>query len=82
MLNYDLLKKKTELNDFTRRLKLLCGQQGSVRARLREDTWVKVKCDPGVEGEPDMFYGDHGLRWHANGESYSRPSFDLIEIEP
>ncbi len=85
MLNRALLAKRTDFNHFTRALKRECLASGAALVRMRNDTWVEVRFQPGGEKngpDSDSFRAKgHSLYWEANGESITSRDFDLVEFK-
>ncbi len=83
MKNLELLRKTTDFNSFTARLREKCLTHGKVKVRMRNALWVEVIFQPEI---PDDASGgfrteDHGRIWEPNGRSITSSDFDLIEFE-
>lgn len=75
-----------ELNDFTRRVRLLgCSGWGRYKVRLRDGTKIRPYFQSAEhETEIDVFYGNVGdrvYRWNLDGTSVTRSDYDMMEIE-
>lgn len=90
MLNTELMRRYgSQLNDFTRALRDLCLEKGTVLVKMRNGSWSEVLYVPAeVDQHPYDDCPDGGFRspdhtryWNANGTSITGDKFDLISFD-